>query len=142
MAWGTLVPGSTIEPVPSVLEAQSSSRDHQGVLTSPFLLFTSWLLRAIRISAHSVAQSCPTLCNTTDCSPPGSSIHGISQARILEWVAMHSSRGSSQPRDRTPISYIYCIGWWVLYHLAPPGKPPLGSETLRFLSPGMIPSVA
>ena len=44
-------------------------------------------------------QSCPTLCNPMDHSPPGSSVHGILQARILEWVAMPSSRGSSQPRD-------------------------------------------
>ena len=43
------------------------------------------------------------LCNPMDCSPPGSSVHGILQARILEWVAMPSSRGSSQPRDRTQI---------------------------------------
>ena len=48
-----------------------------------------------------VAQSCPTLCNPMDCSLPGSSVHRILQARILEWVAMPSSRGSSQPRDRT-----------------------------------------
>ena len=41
-----------------------------------------------------------------DCSPPGSSVHGILQARILEWVAMPSSRGSSQPRDRTQVSCI------------------------------------
>ena len=46
-----------------------------------------------------VAQSRPTLCIPMDCSPPGSSVHGISQARILEWVAISSSRGSSQPRD-------------------------------------------
>ena len=46
-----------------------------------------------------VAQSYPTLCDPIDCSPPGSSVHGIFQARILEWVAMPSSRGSSQPRD-------------------------------------------
>ena len=53
-----------------------------------------------------VAQLCPTLCNPMDWSPPGSSVHGISQARILEWVAMPSSRGSSWPRDRT---YVSCI---------------------------------
>ena len=46
-----------------------------------------------------VAQSCPTLCDPMDCSPPGSSVHGILQARILEWVAFPFSRGSSQPRD-------------------------------------------
>ena len=53
-----------------------------------------------------VAQSCPTLCDPLDCSPPGSSLHGILQVRILEWVAMPSSRGSSQPRDWTQVSCI------------------------------------
>ena len=61
-------------------------------------------------------QSCPILCNHVDCSPPGFSVHGILQARILEWVAMPSSRGSSQPRDRTYVSYMSCIGRQVLYH--------------------------
>ena len=51
-----------------------------------------------------VTQSCPTLCNPMDCSPPGSSVHEIFQARILEWVAISFSRGSSQPRDRTWVS--------------------------------------
>ena len=46
-----------------------------------------------------VAQSCPTLCHPMDCSPPGFSVHGILQARILEWVAISFSRGSSRPRD-------------------------------------------
>ena len=46
-----------------------------------------------------VAQSCPTRCDPMDYSPPGSSVHGILQARILEWVAFPFSRGSSQPRD-------------------------------------------
>ena len=44
-------------------------------------------------------QSCMTLCNPMNCSPPGSSVHGILRARILEWVAISSSKGSSQPRD-------------------------------------------
>ena len=47
--------------------------------------------------------SCVWLCNPTDCSPSGSSVHGILQARILEWVATPSSRGSSQPRDWTQV---------------------------------------
>ena len=59
------------------------------------------------------AQSCLTLCDTMDCSLPGSSVHGISQTRILEWAAIFFSRESSQPRDRTHIS---CIGRLVLYH--------------------------
>ena len=46
-----------------------------------------------------VAQSCPTLCDPKDCSLPGFSVHGICQARVLEWVAISFSRGSSQPRD-------------------------------------------
>ena len=53
-----------------------------------------------------VTQSCLGLCNPMDCSLPGSSVNGILQARILEWVATSSSRGSSWPRDRTPVSYI------------------------------------
>ena len=51
-----------------------------------------------------------------DCRPLGSSIHGILQARILEWIAMPSSRGSSRPRDWTHISYVSCMGRWVLYN--------------------------
>ena len=53
-----------------------------------------------------VVQSCPTLCDPIDCCLPGSSVHGIFQARVLEWVAISFSRGSSQPRDRTWISHI------------------------------------
>ena len=65
----------------------------------------------MRVLAKSL-QSCPTLCNPTECSPPDSSVHGILQARILEWVTMPSSRGSSQPKDRTQVS---CAGRGVLY---------------------------
>ena len=57
-------------------------------------------------SESEVAQSCPTLSDPMDCSPPGSSIHGIFQARILEWATISFSRGSSQPRDRTRVSCI------------------------------------
>ena len=53
-----------------------------------------------------VAQLCPTLCDPMDCSPPASSVHGILQARILEWVAMPSSKVSSQSRDGTQVSFI------------------------------------
>ena len=49
---------------------------------------------------------CPTLCDPMDCSPPGSSVHGILQARILEWVAIPFSGGSSQPRNQTQVFYI------------------------------------
>ena len=52
--------------------------------------------------ACSVARPCPSLCDPVDYSPPGSSVHGVSQARILEWIAIFSSKGSNQPKDQTP----------------------------------------
>ena len=62
-------------------------------------------------SESEVAQSCPTLCDPVDCSPPGSSVHGILQARVLEWVAISFSRGSSRPRDQTHVSHIVSRGF-------------------------------
>ena len=61
-------------------------------------------------------ESCLTLCDPMDCSPAGSSVHWILQARILEWVPMPSSRVSSRPRDQTWVSYVSCIDRWLLYH--------------------------
>ena len=65
-------------------------------------------------SESEVTQSCPTLSGPMDCSPPGSSVHGIFQARILEWVAISFSRGSSQSRDWTQVSCIAgrCFNLW------------------------------
>ena len=78
-----------------------------------------------------VTQSCSTLCDPVDCSPPGSSVHGILQARILEWVAIPFSRRSYWPRDRTQISHI--SGRFLLSET--PGKPqyimPLYSNKLE-----------
>ena len=70
--------------------------------TSASLLFAE----ALGTQEREVTQSCPTLCEPKDCSLPGSSVHGIFQARVLEWVAISFSRGSSQPRDRTRVSHI------------------------------------
>ena len=56
-----------------------------------------------------VAQSCLTLCDTVDYSPPGSSVHGVFQVKTLEWVAISSSRGSSRLRDQTLVSCVSCI---------------------------------
>ncbi|CAI9167020.1 unnamed protein product [Rangifer tarandus platyrhynchus] len=67
---------------------------------------------------HVHAQSCPTLCDPMDCSPPGPSVRAIFQTRILEPVALPFSRGSSRPRDQTHVSCITCIGRWILYHYA------------------------
>ena len=67
---------------------------------------------------YSVAQSCPIFCDPMDCSLPGSSVHGIFQARLLEWVVISFSRESSQLRDQTFISYVLWIGRQILYHCA------------------------
>ena len=61
---------------------------------------------SVMCTCAKLLQSCLTLCDPMDCSPPRSSVHGILQARILEWVAMLSSGRSSQPKDRTHVSYV------------------------------------
>ena len=76
-----------------------------------------WLLPSSLLC--SVAQTCPALCNPMDCSPPGSSVLGILQARTLEWVSMPSSRGSSQIRNRTQVSH---IAGGFFYHLSHQGS--------------------
>ena len=93
-----------------------------GITPSPHPL-TAWGALCLGPFEHKVtslccccAQSYLTLCDPMDCSPPGSSVRGILQARILEWVAMPSSRGPSWPRDRTHVSYVSCTGRQVLYH--------------------------
>ena len=62
------------------------------------------------------AQSCQTLCNPMDHRPPGSSVHELSQARIMEWVAISYSGGPSRPRDLTRVSWVSCIDRWICYH--------------------------
>ena len=91
--------------------------------------FNHWTARKVR--EHVLSNCCLRakllnhiwLCNPMDCSPPGSSVHGILQSRILEWVATPSSRTASQPRDRTWISFVSCIGRWLLYHWCHLGSP-------------------
>ena len=88
-----------------------------SVLQSPGMLLIStdaWA-PAHTICKHAkLLHSCLTLCNPMDCSPPGSSVHGILQARILEWVASSFSRGASWPRDRNCVSYVSCSYFSVL----------------------------
>ena len=86
---------------------------------TPFLEYKKWFNIArcspgVEITASDCrmrlcAQTCPILCNSMDCSPPGSSVHGILQARLLEWVGFSSSRGSSWPRDQTRSSCDSCV---------------------------------
>ena len=94
------------------------------------------------LSISVVAQSCLTLCDPMNCRPPGSSVHGILQARILKWLAMPSSRGSSQPRDQTCIS-LHFLRWQVgSLPLVPPGKP--SPQTVSTLKSGasLLPSLS
>ena len=76
-------------------------------------------IKILYISSYAVAKSCLILFDLMDCSPPGSSVHGISQARILEWIAIFSPRASSPPRDQTCLS---CLAGGFLT-TEPPRKP-------------------
>ena len=80
---------------------------HNTHISTPFSLYS-------KAKQSEVTQSCPTRCDPMDCSPPGSSIHGILQAKILEWVVISLSRGSFQPRDWTWVSHITgrCFTVW------------------------------
>ena len=62
--------------------------------------------QAASVQFSSVAQSCQTLCDPMDCSLPGSSVHGVFQAIVLEWIDISFSRGSTQPKDQTWVSRI------------------------------------
>ena len=88
-----------------------------------------------------VAQSHPTLCDPMDCSLPGSSLHGILQARVLEWVAISFPRGSSWPRDQTWVSGIpgrHFNLWATREALKKPQRSPNSSlNNLTFLPPHM-----
>ena len=87
---------------------------HKGSEMTEPLNWTEYNVNAMCMPA--VLQLSPTLCDPMDCSPPGSSVHGILQAIILEWVAISSPRGFCQPRDKTQVSCGSCIGRQVLYH--------------------------
>ena len=92
---------------------QSSS--FQALINQIFVVTLGYFSFHARVSAGSVVSHS---LQSMDCSPPGSSVHGISQARVLGWVAISYSRGSSQPRDWTRISCVSCIGRRILYHWA------------------------
>ena len=75
-----------------------------------------------------VARSCPTLCDPVDYSPPGSSIHGILQARIPEWIAISFSRGYSPPSDHTCVSFVFCMAGR-FFTTEPPRKPTIATSS-------------
>ena len=89
------------------------------VMVFPVVMYgcESWTIT--KYVCAKLLQLCLTLCNPMDCNPPGFSVHGIFQARILEWVAISFSRGSSQPRNPTQVS---CIVGRYFYHLSPFNK--------------------
>ena len=97
------------------IQVSAQMLPHQKRLLWPITLFKAVHRPPKGLCVESL-QSCLTLCDPMDCSLPGSSVHGILQAGILEWVAMPSSRGSSQPRNPIHISYVSCTSRQVLYH--------------------------
>ena len=111
---------------PGRLESMESQRvGHNWVTEHTPLIKSCWSMKKVKML---VPQSCSTLCDPMDCSQPGSSVHGIFQARILELVAISYSRGSSWPRDRTCVSWIarqilyHCITWKALLYKSPGWK--------------------
>ena len=82
-------------------------------------LTDEWIKRCGIKREREVAQLCPTLCNPMDCSLPGSSVHGIFQAIVLEWIAISFSKGPSQPRDWTRVSRIVdrCFTVWTTKYI-------------------------
>ena len=90
--WGAKILHALWPKSQSIQQKQYCNKFNKDLKNSPWVLV--WVLDA---------QLCPTLCNPMDWSPPGSSVHGILQGRILEWVAISFSRGSPQPKDRTQV---------------------------------------
>ena len=133
-----VVPGSEMESVISVwvglcpiVSQQVGGRD--GVRNQTYLI-------ASCISSYPLHCAVPSMCLLSHFScvwlsailwtlrSPGSSVHGILQARMREWAAVSTSRGSSWPRDRTYVSYVFCTGGQVLYYLGSPFNKPAFSH--------------
>ena len=119
------------------LKRLSSSSSSSSTLTSSTMLLTSpsdFLMALCMSHTHPADEkgslecvfSPVWLCNLMDCNLPGSSVHGISQARILEWATLSYSRGSSQCRNSTHISCVSCIEG-EFFTIEPPGKPKKGN---------------
>ena len=120
--WGSENAGAIL------IESRVSIQSHKRSQVTRFITYRSqeWSNKPSAVPSHreqvireqvgcvhaKSLQSCLTLCDPMDCSPPGSSVHRISQARTLEWVAISSSRASSPPKDQTLIS---STGRWILY---------------------------
>ena len=110
-----------------ILPTQRSNPSLLHLLHCRQILY-SWAIRGSPLpwllSHFSIIWPKGNAMQSMDCSLPGSSVHGILHKKNTVWVAMLSSRGSSQPRDRTQVSCISCIAGW-FFMAEPPGKPPL-----------------
>ena len=104
-----------VQVFPQKLSASRSKNWYSPLWTTQALSWKNMILVILvlissfvpMVAVYGLAtKSCPTLCDPMDCSPPACSVHGIFQARILEWIAISFSRGSSQPRNRTQVSCI------------------------------------
>ena len=102
---------STSRTLPNTITAQANVKEISvfNVTVHPLLSEMSFPFIILMCVHDRSLQSCSILCDPLDCSPPGSSVHGILQSRILEWVAMTSFRGSSQAEDETCVSWGSCI---------------------------------
>ena len=113
---------------------------HIPSVTSRILYLREWesgeVLAHACVRAESL-QSCLTLCDLMDCSPPGSSVHRILQARILEWVVMPSCRGSSLSRGWTHVSCISCIAGGFFTHRATREAPAVTVHSDYYVTPAV-----
>ena len=117
--------GPIWELLPDSITTSSSLTSPPSWVCHPFAVLCGFTLSlphkqyiCVCVLAHVCVLSHVWLCDPMDSSPPGSSVHGILQARILEWVVIPSSRGSSWPRDETWISCTSCNSRQILYHWA------------------------
>ena len=109
----------------SLLLAPLPQKIHWIVTSNNSKMWSYWEMRSIH------AQSCPTLCGPRDCSPPGFSVHEIFQARLLEWLAISSSKGSSRPWDQICVSHVSCTSRQI-FTTAPPRSPEVITDTVKF----------
>jgi len=114
-SWGETSPSCRRTGQPQ--HVRSSGQEHKSTYHTLNILATKKPVVSGALFLLLLLHHVQLFCNPTDCSPPGFSVHGILQARILEWVVMPSSRGSSWPKDRTWVS---CIGRQILYRWATP----------------------
>ena len=102
--------------VPKIWKIKLSFSKHHYLPFNFHVSFLLWYQPCDLLCVCLVTQWCPTLWDFMNCSPPGSFVHGIFQARILEWVAIPFSRGSSQPKDQIQVSFI--AGWFFTIRVA------------------------